>query len=461
MRRAITLAALLAAAPLTAHAAEAGLPLALKAQIDRGVAAALKANDCPSASIAVVKDGRIAYAKAYGKSRLSPPLAASNRTRYQIASISKEIVAAAALILQQDGKLSLDDKVSRWLPDLTDADKITVRQVLTHTAGYSDYWPQDYLMAPMARPTTPQAILDGWAKKPLDFKPGEDWQYSNTGYVVAGRIIEKASGQPLYAFIQQRIFTPLHITDAVDADATPLISPDAIGYERAALGPLRPSPYEGKGWLYAAGQLGLTAEDLAKWDVSLLDRTLLKPESYTAEFTPVKLNSGRDSGYALGLQVGKDNGRTFIHHGGEGSGFLAENRIYPDDKVAIVVLTNTISGSAQTDIADRLAYLVLPPKGLDPKVRALFEGLQHGKVDRSAFTENFNGYLDAKTVADYARSLGPLGEPTSFKARREGDRGGMKFHSYHIIAGGKPLDLTIYVMPDGKIEQFLIYAATS
>jgi CubicO group peptidase (beta-lactamase class C family) len=459
MRLAILALAATLAAPLAVQAATDTLPPALAGKIDAVVAQVLKQGDTPSISLAVVKDGRLAYVKAYGEAVIKPAVKATPSTRYQIASVSKAFVSAAALILQQEGKLSLDDHVSKWFPDLTDADKITVRQLLSHTSGYSDYWAQDYLMPPMAKPTTPAAIMAEYAKAPLDYKPGDDWQYSNTGYVVAGQIIEKAAGQPLYEVLKTRIFIPLHITDAVDADATRLKAPDAAGYERKALGPLRPSPYEGEGWLYAAGQLGMTAEAVAKWDISLIDRTLLRPESYAQEFTPIKLNNGKDSGYSLGLFVGKEGDRPIIHHGGEGSGYLAENRIYPNEKLAIVVLSNSLAGSPQSDIADSIAYLILPPTGVDARMQTLFEGLQHGKVDRAAFTDNFNAYLSPGTVADYAASLGPLGAPTQFKLTRTQDRGGMKFRAYRVVAGGKTLRLTVYLTKADKVEQFLVYAA--
>lgn len=185
-------------------------------QVDAIVAVALRSTGVPSASIAIVRDGKIVYAKAYGNqgpSFKTPSVDA----KYPIASISKQFTAAALLLLEDDGKLSLDDPVSKYVPGITDGDKITIRQLLSHTAGLQDYWPQDYSFAAMEIPTTPQGIVDRWAKKPLDFAPGSQWQYSNTGYVVAGMIIEKVSGMKLMDFLQQRIFTPLDM-HPVDQD---------------------------------------------------------------------------------------------------------------------------------------------------------------------------------------------------------------------------------------------------
>ncbi len=192
--------------------------------------------------------------------------------RYGIGSISKQFTAAALLLLAEEGRVSLDDRVVRWLPALTRARDVTVREILSMTSGYQDFWPQDYVMPPMRKPVTPEAILDGWAKKPLDFEPGTKWQYSNTNYVAAGVIFEKAAGRPLLAFLRERVFGPLGMSSVTDADAVPLGPGDPEGYVRYALGPARPAPKEGPGWMFAAGELAMTATDLATWDVSLLQR---------------------------------------------------------------------------------------------------------------------------------------------------------------------------------------------
>lgn len=161
----------------------------------------LAASGAPSASIAVVRNGSIAYEKAYG-SDCAAGVPATSAMRYRIGSVSKQFTATAVLLLAEDRKLSIDDKVAKWLPDLTGANDVTVRQLLSMTAGYQDYWPQDYVFPAMLSPTTAQDILAQWARKPLDFKPGTKWQYSNTNYIIAGLIVETASGMPLMEFLQ-------------------------------------------------------------------------------------------------------------------------------------------------------------------------------------------------------------------------------------------------------------------
>ena len=187
-----------------ADAQEALVPAQLTS-IDRAVNGVLSATGTPSASIAIVRDARIIYEHAYGSGRLTPAKPATTTMRYSIGSISKQFTATAILLLAEQEMLSLDDNVATWLPELTGAADVSVRQILSMTAGYQDYWPQDYVFPDMLKPTTPQKILDRWARIPLDFEPGTKWQYSNTNYTIAGIIVEKASGMRLLEFLQKHV----------------------------------------------------------------------------------------------------------------------------------------------------------------------------------------------------------------------------------------------------------------
>ena len=157
--------------------AQETLSAAQRASIDAAVDDVLSATGTPSASIAIVRDAKVVYERAYGASRLSPKTSATTQMRYSIGSISKQFTATAILILAEEKRLSLDDKVAKWFPELTRAAEVSVRQLLSMTAGYQDYWPQDYVFPDMLKPTTPKSILDRWARKPLDFDPGTKWQY--------------------------------------------------------------------------------------------------------------------------------------------------------------------------------------------------------------------------------------------------------------------------------------------
>ena len=210
-------------------AAQSALPAAAASGIDTAAAEVLKATGVPSASVAVVQGGKIAYVKAYGMARLDPAVTAEPGMQYSIGSISKQFTAALALLLVQDGKLKLDDPVGKYLPGLSRANEVTIRQVLSMTSGYQDFWPEDYVMTSMMKATDPQYILDVWGKKPLDFEPGTQWQYSNTNYVIAGRIVEIAGGEPLIEQLQERIFRPLKMTGVFNSDASRLPANDPTG----------------------------------------------------------------------------------------------------------------------------------------------------------------------------------------------------------------------------------------
>jgi CubicO group peptidase (beta-lactamase class C family) len=432
-------------------------------KIDKVATDTLARTGVPSASVAIVKDGQVVYTKAYGDARLDPKTPATPQMRYSIGSISKQFTAAAVLLLQEQGKLSLDDKVAKFIPNLTRANEVTIRQLLSHTSGYQDYWPQDYVMPPMMLPTTAQKILDMWARKPLDFDPGTKWQYSNTNYVIAGVIIEKVAHMPLLQFLQERVFTPLGMTSVSDTDQAKLGDTDPAGYLRYALGPLRAAPKEGKGWMFAAGELAMPAADLAKWDISIMDQKLMKPASYREFSTEVLLKNGLGTHYGLGVDVNSQAGHRALSHGGEVSGFTAQNVVFPDDRAAVVVLTNQDAASASGAIASGIAPLLFAttdaatPAKLE-QAKKIFDGLQHGTVDRSLFTDNANSYFSEPALKDFASGLGPLGPPQSFIQASQGLRGGMTLRVYIIRFPQKVLRAWTYEMPDGKLEQYQIAA---
>ena len=439
------------------------LPQASVDRIDAIANKALADTGAPSASIAVVKDGKIAYVKAYGKARLEPATAASPEMHYCIGSVSKQFLAGALLLLVQDGKLSLDDRVGRFLPSLTRANEITVHQLLSHTSGYQDYYPLDYVAPFMQEPVTAEGILDRWANKPLDFDPGTEWQYSNTNYVVAGRILEKVADMPLMAFLESRIFRPLGMQSPIDLDVHPLSSSDAAGYTRFGLGPPRAVQPEAQGWLYAAGELAMTARDLAVWDESLMAGKLLKSAALQEMMKPVRLKNGAPVNYALGVGISNASGHPKLEHGGAVSGFVSSNAVWPDDGIAVVALTNLDGSSAAGSIVNQIGAWLLAEK-LDPRAaqaleqaRQVFGDLQQGKIDRSLLTSDADAYFTAPVLADAAASLKPLGTPQSFEQTSFGLRGGLTYRNFRIgFAWGKSLHLSTFSTPEGKLAQYLI-----
>jgi D-alanyl-D-alanine carboxypeptidase len=277
--------------------------------------------------------------------------------------------------------------------------------------------------------------------------------------------VERASGMPLVEFLRARVFDRLGMRSVVNTDEAPLGPGEPVRYLHYAIGPPRPAPKEGTGWMFAAGELAMTARDLALWDVSTIDQSVLTPASYRAMQTDTLLTNGTASGYGLGVQVGTAGGRRTVSHTGEVSGFTAANTIYPDDRAAVAVLTNMDATGAASQIAGRIAEAIFKASAGDraadaalAQAKAIFDGLQRGRVDRALFTANANAYFDEQALADFASGLGPLGPPQEFLQASRSLRGGMVFRAFRIKAGGRTLRLTTFTMPDGKLEQYQIAA---
>jgi D-alanyl-D-alanine carboxypeptidase len=438
----------------------------LQAKADSTAMQILRETGTPSASVAVVIHGQIAYVQAYGKAKLDPAVDAKPDMLYAIGSISKQFTTAAILLLEQEGKLSLSDPISKWLPDLTQANDVTVLEILSHTSGYQDYWPQDYVPPLMLKPISPIGILDRWAKQPLDFEPGAQWQYSNTNFVIAAQIVEKITHEPFFKFLSDNILSPLGLSSAVDFDERKLSDKDPSGYMRYGLGPLRLAPEEGSGWMAGAGELAMTASDLAKWDISIINQSLLNSKSYKQLETEVLLKNGVGTHYGLGVQVGMMNNHRIITHGGEVSGFTAYNAVFPDDSIAVVVLTNQDASPAAGAIGNTLARSLFKEQDSETvarteQAREIFNGLQNGAIDRSLFTSNANSYFSDEALIDFQSSLGNLGEPKEFVQTGQQKRGGMIQRSFRVVMKDRTLRAWTFQMPDGKLEQYQIAAQTS
>ncbi len=433
----------------------------LMVRVDFAVLQVLRKTGTPGASVAVIKNGEIVYLKAYGNAKLNPNVVATTDMRYAIGSISKQFTAASILLLEEEGKLSLDDPVSKWMPDLTGADEVTIRELLSHTSGYQDFWPQDYVPPMMLKPMPPQEILSRWAKKPLDFEPGTKWQYSNTNFVIAAQIVEKITNKPFFDFLKDNILKPLGLSSVVNFDKGKLTKEDPTGYMQYGLGPLRPAPEEGAGWMAGAGELAMTPKDLAKWDISMIKQSLLNPESYKQFETEVLLKNGVGTRYGLGVYVGMMENHRMISHGGEVSGFTAYNAVFPDDSAAVVVLTNQDASPAAETIARKIFHILFKSQDSQTKMRTeqarkIFTGLQHGTIDRSLFTPDANAYFSEQALKDFQSSLDTLGEPVEFVQTAQRERGGMLLRLFRVEFKDRNLRVWTYQMPDGKLEQYQI-----
>jgi CubicO group peptidase (beta-lactamase class C family) len=436
----------------------------LRGKIDAAIRETVVATGVPSASVGIVQDGHIIFTEAYGEARLHPELKATAGMSYPVGSITKQFTSACILLLAEDGKLTLDDPVSRWFPALTRARDVTVRELLSHTSGYEDYAPQDYTIPAWMKPTDPAKLVTEWAGKPLDFEPGTQWQYSNTNFVLAALIVEKASGMPYFDFLKRRVLQPLGI-NALDLD-TQRDRVQPKGYERRALGPLRPAVLEAPGWYFGDGNLAMPVADLLTWDLSIMNQTLLKPQSYAAFESAVKLKDGSSTDYGLGISVEKLAGHRVLEHSGEVGGFVSENIVFPDEKIAVAVLTNQEASSAASQIASAVSRLLLAapqttdhPLPEETQMKAILIGLQDGKIDRAMFTADANYYFSSETLGDFTGSLKPLGAVVTVSKERESLRGGMIERLFEAaFAGGTKVSVSTYTMPDGKLEQLLVEA---
>jgi D-alanyl-D-alanine carboxypeptidase len=445
--------------------------------IDEIVAENLHQRSVPSVSIAVVRGGRTVFAKAYGLASVSPRRPADLSTRYNIGSVAKQMVATSLLMLVDEGKLSLDDTVDRWLPELTDANRITVRQVLSHTAGYKSFLLSETMPVEATHPTTPKAIADRWGREPLDYAPGSDWQYSNTDYTIASLIVERITGQPLDSVLRQTIFQPLGMTSATELPGATLPQ-EARGYTRNALGPLRRAPVVAAGWEVGAGGWAMTATDLAKWDLGVLGHRLLSTKSYAQQQTAVPLANGKTAPYGLGVFIDDSDGHKRVYHPGSDSGFLTENRIYPDDGLALAVTVNADFGNAQADIADAIEHMLLnlpplpkrdprrPRPNIDETVRPedlvlahkLVAELSDGTLDRARLTDDAKTYFSPTVLADYRASLSALGTPTAFERLQSAHAGEQEMSVYRLMWAREWLVAILRRDADGRVASFKIYA---
>jgi CubicO group peptidase (beta-lactamase class C family) len=365
-------------------------------------------------------------------------------------------------MLQEQKKLSMTDPVSKYFRQLTRARDITLLDLGGHLSGYRDYYPLDYVNREMSQPASADEIIRRYATRPLDFEPRSRYSYSNTGYLILGRVVEKVSGQPFGSFLAKRIFAPLELTRTAFEPA-PHGNDMARGYTSFGLAEQIPADPEAAGWAGAAGAIWSTPTDLLRWDRSLLDNELLSPASYRMLATAQRLADGRSSGYGCGEAVNERGPALTLSHGGAVSGFVAQNTIIPASRSALVVLSNSDFSPVGALNQELLGKLL--PTGVDvPKVAGLsaldaakkfLSELEQGRVDRSTISADFDMYLTAPKIAAAKEALNALGPITNVRIGGLGERGGMEVATVLFDVGGTPARGLMYRTPDGKVEEFL------
>ena len=281
-------------------------PAQVEHSLDQAAKTALKDGGVIGMSVAVAIDGKIALVKPYGLASARKRLPVTQDSEFAIGSVSKEFTAACILLLQEDGKLSVDDKVGKYFPDLTSGDRITIRDVLNHVSGYSDWYPLDYLDSRLAHDVSPEYVRKTYGTLPLDFATGDHYSYSNTGYLIAARIVEKVTGRPFFEFLRRRILQPLGMNHTLPYGVRGRNFVERYTQFLQAA-PEIATP-ESPGWSLGAGGLMSNPEDLMKWDIALMNGQVLRPESLALMVAPRKLNSGAVSNYGFGLVAGKYEG---------------------------------------------------------------------------------------------------------------------------------------------------------
>ena len=434
------------------------------------------------ATVAIVENGRPLLAKAFGRRSTDSPAPIGDDTLFGIGSVTKQFTAAAILLLAEQGKLSVNDKVAKYYPGLTRANEITILDLMNHVSGYPDYYPLDFVDRRMLKAIATGDLIKQYAGMRLDFEPGTRWSYSNTGFVLLGAILEKASGEPIGSFLRDRIFAPLGMTHTAyepKADDRRV----APGYTSFALTPLARAAREGDGWVGSAGAIYSTAADIARWDVALMGGRVLKPASWELMTRPRMLANGKSSNYGCGLSVGTRDGLTVFTHGGAVSGFIARNTFVPQTKSAVVVMINDEDGPLANALVELALKAVLPARaanlpvttgpsgarddrgavphitGPEPgaQASALFKALQSGTLDRSALGDEYSAFVTDVMVRAASSALKPFGAITGVSVRPVSERGGMEVSSVGLSFGAGSLNALMYRSPDGKVQEYLLF----
>jgi CubicO group peptidase (beta-lactamase class C family) len=266
-------------------------------------------------TVLVAQNGKILLDKGYGSANLEWNIPDSPSTKFRIGSMTKQFTAAAILLLEERGKLKTDDLIKKYMPDAPAAwDKITIFNLLTHTSGIPSFTSFPDYRSTEVTPTTPEKLVERFRDKPLDFQPGEKWDYSNSGYVLLGYLLEKISGQTYKEFIQENIFKPLGMNDSGYDSNSAIIPHRASGYTPTPNGPVN-AGYIDMTIPFSAGALYSTTDDLLRWEQGLFGGKVLSAASLKKMTTPFK------NDYAFGLGVRSDKGHTVIEHGGGIEGF--------------------------------------------------------------------------------------------------------------------------------------------
>ncbi len=331
----------------------------LAERLDATIGANYKATD-PGVTVLVARDGQPLFRKAYGMASVEKKQALTPEMSLRLGSITKQFTAVAILMLAEDGKLSVQDDITKHLPDYpTKGKKITIEHLLTHTSGIVSYTGKPGFGAMMNTDLTVAQMIDTFKNDALEFEPGTRYAYNNSAYFLLGAIIEKLSGQSYAKFVEQRIFVPLGMSETAYEGHERTPPQRAAGHSKKE-GAFVAAPPLSMSLPYAAGSLVSTVDDLNRWDQAIAKGKLLKPASLKLAFTPYKLASGASTDYGYGWGIGKLQGSTMISHGGGINGFSTFALTLPEEKLYVAVLGNSDSGNVPPEmVAFKAAALAI------------------------------------------------------------------------------------------------------
>jgi CubicO group peptidase (beta-lactamase class C family) len=314
--------------------------------------------DTPGATALVYKDGEVLYRKAFGMANMELEVPMKPENVFELGSITKQFTSVSILMLMEQGKLSLEDEITKYLPDYpTQGKKITIHHLLNHTSGIKSYTDMENFMSITRMDKSPKEIIDVFKDQPMDFDPGEQWHYNNSGYIVLGYIIEEVSGKTYADFISENIFLPLKMNNSYYGSKSTLIMNRASGYMPIE-GGIKNADYLSMSLPYAAGSLMSNVDDMLLWHKGVHNNSLISAESKAKAFTNTTLNNGKPTHYGYGWQVDEINGTVSIEHGGGIFGYITHGIYIPSENVYVIILTNT-NGVSPQDAAIKMAALAI------------------------------------------------------------------------------------------------------
>ena len=377
--------------------------------------------DAPGAAVIVVKYGKPILRKGYGLANLELNVPIQPDMVFRLGSMTKQFTAVGILMLVHEGKLALDDDITRFLRGYpTHGEGITIENLLTHTSGIKNYTDMPSWLKLWCKDFTVPELVDLFKNEPMQFKPGENWEYSNSGYILLGAIIEKVSGQSYADFIRQRIFEPLGMKHSYYGDYDTVIPGRVSGYEVHGNGFVN-TAYLSMTRPYAAGSLLSSVDDLARWDAALYTDKLIPQSLLRKAWTPFRLKDGRSTGYGYGWVMWTYQGHRVIEHEGGINGFSTSGIRLPDDHVYVAVLSNCPGLKAgPDDLAMKLAALAIGKPEREPlaikvpgAVLDRYVGTYRIDAESTRTVRREGGHLVTQRTAGARNSAWPL-SPTEF-----------------------------------------------